>query len=370
MRSFTELVGQKIHSMQQVARKCRHCAHCALYALGTAGLILGTIYLVQNKLLYHPRKYFYDEPYYNSQKYRFRKFLESVGREPMHKIEFKVPLLSKANNWAWYIPPNAHTDKVVESEEEARVLWVVFGGNAMLALDWLPFIREYISHSGTERNSFLLIDYPGYGLNALPELFPSPESILLSSKAAVRYALEKNPSSQVRVLGHSLGCAASLQLAADKELRDELRAKDPPATLDRVVISAPFVSITAMARKIFFPFTPQFLVKHNWDNEAAITTLITDYYSAPECPSSPKLSVTILHGTRDGIVPFDQGQALYHTALDVIEKEGNPDEEAQHKPVTASFVKLSGVGHNDLLHLSVRNVIAAMNEGSTVKSSI
>ena len=30
----------------------------------------------------------------------------------------------------------------------------------------------------------------------------------------------------------------------------ELRARDPPATLDRVVISAPFVSITAMARKV------------------------------------------------------------------------------------------------------------------------
>lgn len=124
----------------------------------------------------------------------------------MHKIEFPVPLLSKANNWAWYIPPNVRTDKPLESEEEARVLWVVFGGkipnnnekysyfscvslakidiiyfgifvadskiltllqtrlpvvicllsyqlcycaigNAMLALDWLPFIHEYIRHS-------------------------------------------------------------------------------------------------------------------------------------------------------------------------------------------------------------------------------
>ena len=48
----------------------------------------------------------------------------------MYKIEFPVPLLSKEDNWAWYIPPNVRADKAAESEEEeAPVLWVVFGGN-------------------------------------------------------------------------------------------------------------------------------------------------------------------------------------------------------------------------------------------------
>merc|ERR1712124_9348 len=113
-----------------------------------------------------------------------------------------------------------------------------------------------------------------------------------------------------------------------------------------------------------------FMVKHNWDNEAAITKLITDYYSDPECSARPKLSITILHGTRDRIVPFQQGKALHRTALDIIEKEGNPDQEAQHEAVTASFVKLSGVGHNDVLHLSTKNIIAAMSKHSIAKSSI
>ena len=40
--------------MQQVGRKCRRVA---LFAFGTAGLMLGSIYLLQNKLLYHPRKF-------------------------------------------------------------------------------------------------------------------------------------------------------------------------------------------------------------------------------------------------------------------------------------------------------------------------
>lgn len=31
---------------------------------------------------------------------------------------------------------------------------------------------------------------------------------------------------------------------------------------------------------------------------------------------------------------------------------------------------LEGVGHNDLLHFSAKNVIAAMNKGAAVKSSI
>ena len=51
-------------------------------------------------------------------------------------------------------------------------IWIMFGGNAMLALEWIPFVRSYYerhakfhTHTSSECCSFLLIDYPGYGRN-------------------------------------------------------------------------------------------------------------------------------------------------------------------------------------------------------------
>ena len=46
------------------------------------------------------------------------------------------------------------------ADRPPRRLWLLFGGNAMLALDWLDLLRGYPDRSA----GFLLVDYPGYGL--------------------------------------------------------------------------------------------------------------------------------------------------------------------------------------------------------------
>jgi hypothetical protein len=39
-------------------------------------------------------------------------------------------------------------------------LWIILGGNAMTALDWLEILKDCQLSTG----GFLLVDYPGYGL--------------------------------------------------------------------------------------------------------------------------------------------------------------------------------------------------------------
>merc|ERR1719487_2086596 len=52
------------------------------------------------------------------------------------------------------------------SKGDVAVLWVMFGGNAMLAADWFFFIERLVLLQGTRSPvAFLLVDYPGYGFN-------------------------------------------------------------------------------------------------------------------------------------------------------------------------------------------------------------
>jgi len=119
-------------------------------------------------------------------------------------------------------------------------LWLFFGGNAMLARDWLAFLDKVLTHMGEHQvprtnTAFLLVDYPGYGRNAGA---PSPESVLKSSHLALEAALQQLPEVRVQLLGHSLGAAAAAQLAADWDL---------PGGPGLLVLSAPFIDIPHMA---------------------------------------------------------------------------------------------------------------------------
>jgi hypothetical protein len=63
------------------------------------------------------------------------------------------------------------------SDAPPRRLWLMFGGNAMSALDWLDLPRGFPDRC----TSFLLVDYPGYGLC---EGSPNPARIRESAERA------------------------------------------------------------------------------------------------------------------------------------------------------------------------------------------
>ena len=76
---------------------------------------------------------------------------------------------SEGKQLAYYVPPRD------ESFSGVPRVWVLFPGNASLALDWLKFIAL-----APERDdAFLLMDYPGYGGC---EGSPSPASIQESAE--------------------------------------------------------------------------------------------------------------------------------------------------------------------------------------------
>lgn len=203
---------------------------------------------------------------------------------------------------AFYVPPR---NSVGGAEPET--LWVLFHGNAATALSWLPYIRTFPD----EKAGFLLVDYPGYGAC---EGSPSRPGIIENGDGALgalARSLEipkESLQTDLATLGFSLGSAAAMEFAVRHPVR-------------RVVLLAPFTSITDMAERRF-GFLGHAAVDR-FDSMARLEEL-----AQREDPPS----VRIVHGTSDEVIPFTMGEEL-----------------AEAHPELARLTPVEGSGHNDLI---------------------
>jgi len=245
-------------------------------------LVVGIVVLVilrQDALIYYPHRYSPAE-------------LEAAVGARI--LEYTT---EEGRQVAFLVTPHAQADDV------PRTLWVIFGGNASLALHWLEFARAFPdSHS-----VFLLFDYPGYGRC---EGRPTPETIQRSAEAALERVLQTLDSKNLRigVLGHSLGAAAALLLASHTRVDD-------------LVLLAPFTSMTDMARRVVGSPLAQ-LLRHRFDNRARLREVLSRF---------PATRVSIVHGTEDEVIPVAMGREL-----------------SLLSPSRITYVELSGADHNGL----------------------
>ncbi|MEJ5297499.1 MAG: alpha/beta fold hydrolase [Armatimonadota bacterium] len=163
---------------------------------------------------------------------------------------------------------------------------VLFHGNASSALDW-PEAAGYLRERGFH---LLMVEYPGYGRC---EGEPSPKSIELASREAFRTLAERLevPERELErrtvAIGHSLGSAAALLFASDRELR-------------QVILLAPFTSSMDLARRrVGWPLC--LLLQHRYDNRSLLAKIVDRQRPA---------EVLIVHGARDDIIPPGMSRRL------------------------------------------------------------
>src|ERR1043166_2637639 len=106
-------------------------------AAGFIVLVVVLLLLFQRNLIYFPRRY---EALYKR---------SLPGRWVV--LEYSTREGAQA---AFYVPPRGAVD-----DETETPLWVMFTGNASLALHWDEFVESW--HG--KPCAFLLVDYPGYG---------------------------------------------------------------------------------------------------------------------------------------------------------------------------------------------------------------
>jgi uncharacterized protein len=184
-------------------------------------------------------------------------------------------------------------------------LWMVFGGNAMTALDWI----EILGQCQLEAGGFLLVDYPGYGLCAGN---PGADSILENAIGAYQALMESKRwiirRPRLGVLGWSIGAAAGLQFAEEFPVQD-------------LVLIAPFTTMEDMVKR-FTGIRAGMLLLDRFDNVGTLSRV---------CAQTPPPAVTIVHGEKDALISVSMGRSLTENQPAPIEFHGIPG--ASHNSV-------------------------------------
>lgn len=129
----------------------------------------------------------------------------------------------------------------------------------------------------------LLVEYRGYPGSTGS---PSEQGFALDADAADAFA-RANAGGPVVLYGESLGSAVAVALAA----------RSRPAAL---ILDAPFTSMTDLARS-----------RYGW---LPVDVLLLDRFDSVSAIARTESPTTILHGTRDDVVPTRMGKALFAAA--------------------------------------------------------
>lgn len=190
----------------------------------------------------------------------------------------------------WFIPA---------SEQPSAGVVLLSHGNAGNIADRLDRVLS-LRRLGVD---FFLYDYRGFGRSTGE---PDEEGTYRDGRAAYDWLIRERgvEPSRLILMGESLGCAISVQLALDRKAAG-------------LILEAPFASIPHMARAIY-PFLPVgALVQTRYDNLAKVRGL--------------KMPLFLVQGAADEVIPPSQGRMVFEAA-----------------PEPKSFLRIDGAHHNDV----------------------
>ena len=172
---------------------------------------------------------------------------------------------------AWVVPPRA-----------GKPMLLFFHGNAG---NFARPVRQARFRALTEDGTGLFaVNYRGYGGSSGT---PTEAGLHLDARAAYGAAVARFGAANLIGYGESLGTGVVLKLAAE-------------VPLAAIVLEAPYLSTAAVAQGVY-PFVP-------------ISLLMLDQFRSSEIIGRVRAPLLVLHGERDGVIPFAQGQALYALA--------------------------------------------------------
>lgn len=198
---------------------------------------------------------------------------------------------------AWVVPPRA-----------GKPVLLFFHGNAgNFGRAWRQARFRALTEDGT---GLFAVNYRGYGGSSGA---PSEAGLHLDARAAYGAAVARFGAANLIGYGESLGTGVVLKLAAE-------------VPLAAVVLEAPYLSTAAVAQGVY-PFVP-------------ISLLMLDQFRSNEVIGRVRTPLLVLHGERDGVIPFAQGQALYAMANEPKRFVGFPEGGHEDLPARGSVPEI------------------------------
>jgi hypothetical protein len=197
----------------------------------------------------------------------------------------------------------AHALWMAPRSQDARVI-AYFHGNGATADDEIDLASWLVAHGF----GALLVEYRGYGASSASAP-PSEAGLYADGEAALDAIGQRGfPAERVALWGISLGTGVAAEMAR--------RGRG-----SALVLVAPFTSLPAVAARIW------------WAHWLPTSLLVPDRYDTLSKASDIRVPTLVVHGDRDGVIPFDMGRTLSDAVTG------------------ARFVPVAGADHNDVYAL-------------------
>lgn len=215
-------------------------------------VVMGT-YLLQEKFIFLPTTLDRDYQYTFDQDFE-ELFIETSDGASLNALHFKL--------------------------EKPRGIIVYYHGNAGDLSRWGNITSYFTEHN----YEVLVMDYRTYG-KSTGKL--SEEALYSDASLFYEKAKQLFPENQIIVYGRSLGSAMASYVAS----------KNKPKKL---ILETPFYDLRRLVKKkvSYFP---------------AISGLLKYKFPTAEFVNDVTCPITIIHGTKDGVVPFESAELLYST---------------------------------------------------------
>lgn len=238
----------------------------ALMIGGAYGILVGLMYLGQERLMYMPTSTLVTTP----------------GQHGMDYEDVHMTARDGVRLHGWYIPA-----------QDPRGVLLFFHGNAGNISHRMESIRIFRDLG----LSVFIIDYRGYGES---EGRPGEAGIRKDARAAWNHLREERgiPAHEIVIFGRSLGAAVAAELAARKQ---------PGA----VILESAFTSAADLGAEVYSFLPIRSLLRHRYEVRGVLAEV-----------TSPLL---IAHSRHDEIVSFDHARRLMdaaHDAAVLLEMEG------------------------------------------------
>lgn len=203
----------------------------------------------------------------------------------------------------WYKPARVNMPTIIR-----------FHGNASNVRWNMEAMTPYIEQG----YGALSAEYRGYSGNPGK---PTEQGLYKDAHAYMQWLQSQGIlTNNIIVYGESVGTGPAVQIAVDYP------------NLNRLILQTPFTGL-ADAAKVHYPFLPVgLLLKDRYENILKIREI--------------KTPLIVVHGTKDAVIPYAQGKALYDAA-----------------PEPKSFITVEGAGHNDLDNFKIsEKILSALSE--------